>query len=114
MNKIIRNGKIFTNSYAGIPRVTVQATSYDTALSPNIFYQFGELTAFDLSVEAGNNPNIVNEYMFAFISGNTATEFTYDTDHLILLDPNFEVKANAYYEGSVVNGIIVMVGVDMS
>ena len=114
MNKIIRNGKVFSNEYAGIPRVVIQDTSYDTALSPNVFYQFGELSTFNLSVEPGNNPNMVNEYMFAFTSGSTATVFTYDTSHLVMLDPDFRIEANAYYEGSIVNGVIVIMGVDMS
>ena len=92
-----------------IGRVVSDATSYSTPLAADTFYKFGELTAFALAIDntASTDTAHYHEYMFEFTSGATPTTFTYDNS-LSLWDSTFTVAANKKYQGSVVEGVIII------
>lgn len=91
-------------------KVVSEATSYSTPLVVDTYYKFGELTSFALSCDTvwSTDNTHLHEYMFEFESGETPTTFTYDSTNLTLWDSSFTVKASTKYQGSVVEGVIVI------
>jgi hypothetical protein len=53
-----------------IDKTSVSGTSF--AINPNKMYMFGTRTSLTISFNAGES-DYVNEYMFQFTSGSTAT-----------------------------------------
>lgn len=73
-----------------------------TKLEPNIYYSFGEVATLALEFSEGDSTK-VNEYMFSFISGETATVLTLPSS--VQWVNELTVEANKRYEISVVDNI---------
>lgn len=88
----------------------VETTETTVELQPNKFYKFGEVTELNLTLAEITDNTQLNEFMFEFISGETATTLTLpDT---IKWSDTPDVEANKIYQCSIVNNIGLMVGVD--
>lgn len=86
-----------------VPMVDTTAT-----LEPNKFYQWGEVA--ELALTLGEpKPDILNEYMFEFKSGDVATVVT--GLESIKWPSVFKIEPSKTYQVSIVNGIGVMIGV---
>lgn len=85
----------------------IEATT-ETELQPNKFYKFGEVDSLNLTF-ATETAGILNEYMFEFVSGETATTLILPDTVKFETTPNIE--ANKTYQISVVNNIGLIVGV---
>jgi len=106
-----KDGKDGRDGIDAIPaKVVSEETSYSTALEADKYYKFGELTSFALSCDNTwlTDTEHMHEYMFEFESGSTPTTFTYDSTNLVLLDEDFTVEASSKYQGSVLEGIIII------
>ena len=78
------------------------------ALTPNTFHVWDEVASLDLSF-AEEHAGVVNEYLFQFTSGNTATTLSLLDTIQWVATPS--VESNKTYQVSIVNNIGLIVGV---
>lgn len=88
----------------------IESTETTVELQPNKFYKFGEVTELNLSLAEITDNTQLNEFMFEFVSGETATTLTLPDTTKWVDTPN--VEANKIYQCSIVNNIGLIVGVD--
>lgn len=89
---------------------TVESTETTVELQPNKFYKFGKVTELNLTLAEITDNTQLNEFMFEFISGETATTLTLPDTIKWAETPSIE--ANKIYQCSIVNNVGLMVGVD--
>lgn len=87
--------------------VNSEATTLE--IEPNKYYQFGEVTELNITLKQPTDTTILNEYMFEFVSGETATTLTLPDTIKWLEDPSIE--KNKTYQCSIVNNVGVLLGV---
>ncbi len=93
-----------------IPMQTLNVTpAQTTALTPNTLYRFGEVATLTLDFTEGEADK-VNEYLFSFISGATATVLTLPSS--VKWVNELTVESNKRYEISVVDNIALWCAVD--
>lgn len=76
-------------------------------LTPNILHKWGEVASLTLTLGA-ETPGIVNEYMFQFTSGATATQLSLPETVKWTSTP--EIAANTVYQVSIVDNLAVIGG----
>ena len=105
------NGKDGTNGQDGknYSVEVVESTTTTLEIQPNKFYKFGEVTELNLTLAEITDTTQLNEYMFEFVSGSTATTLTLPDTIKWLETPTIE--ANKTYQCSIVNDIGILVGV---
>lgn len=85
----------------------VETVRYSWGMSPNVFYNLGELSGNIIFLFATPEDNtIVNHYYFTFDTGNTPPTVTWPveiTDWFGMAAPT--IVANHHYEVSVINGV---------
>lgn len=75
-------------------------------IKPNTFYKFGEVASLTITL-AAEESGIVNEYMFEFVSGSTATTLSLP-DTIKWSGGNAPtIEANKTYQVSIVNNLAV-------
>ena len=89
---------------------TVESTETTVELKPNKFYKFGEVTELNLTLAEIADNTQLNEFMFEFISGETATTLTLPDTIKWAETPSIET--NKIYQCSIVNNVGLIVGVD--
>lgn len=87
----------------------VESTSNTQEIQTNKFYKFGEVSTLNITLAAITDTTQLNEYMFEFISGSTATTLTLPNAIKWLETPSIE--ANKIYQCSIVDNIGVLLGV---
>ncbi len=87
----------------------VESTSNTQEIQTNKFYKFGEVSTLNITLAAITDTTQLNEYMFEFVSGTTATTLTLPNAVKWLETPSIE--ANKTYQCSIVNDIGILVGV---
>lgn len=87
----------------------VESTSSTQEIQSNKFYKFGEVSSLNITLAAITDTSVLNEYMFEFTSGSTATTLTLPNTIRWLETPSIE--ANKTYQCSIVNDIGILVGV---
>ena len=87
----------------------VESTTTTLEIQPNKFYKFGEVTELNLTLAEITDTTQLNEFMFEFVSGATATTLTLPSSVKWLETPTIE--ANKIYQCSIVNNIGVLLGV---
>ena len=108
------NGKDGENGVAGqdgknYSVEVVESTTTTLEIQPNKFYKFGEVTKLNLTLAKITDTTQLNEYMFEFVSGATATTLTLPDTIKWLETPTIE--SNKIYQCSIVNNIGVLLGV---
>lgn len=78
-------------------------------LPPNQFHVWGEVGSLIITLGEQDSGHI-NEYMFEFISGSTATRLSLPTS--VQFPDDYEIEANKKYQVSIVDNIGLIVGVD--
>lgn len=76
------------------------------ALTPNVLHCWGTVTSLSLTLAEPSDGSVVNEYMFEFVSGSTATTLSLPADISWVTAPN--VEAGKTYQCSIVRGIGVI------
>lgn len=71
-------------------------------LAPNIFYVWDEVSNLNIDL-APETPGIINEYLFQFTSGETATSLSFPSDIKWASDPI--ILPNKIYQISILNGL---------
>lgn len=102
------NGKDGTNGKNYSVQV-VESTSSTQEIQPNKFYKFGEVSSLNITLAAITDTSVLNEYMFEFTSGSTATTLTLPNTIKWLETPTIE--SNKIYQCSIVDNIGVLLGV---
>jgi hypothetical protein len=97
------NGK---GEFDGIQNVS--GADITMELQPNILYVFGEVTSLSLTLATPSDTTRVNEYMFQFTSGTTATTLTLPST--VKWIGSNGVAASMVYQVSIVNNLAVMGG----
>lgn len=87
----------------------VKSTLTTREIEPNKFYKFGEVSSLNITLAAITDTSVLNEFMFEFISGATATTLTLPNTVKWLETPTIE--ANKIYQCSIVDNIGVLLGV---
>ena len=87
----------------------VESTSSTQEIQPNKFYKFDEVSSLNITLAAITDTSVLNEYMFEFISGTTATTLTLPNTVKWLETPSIE--ANKIYQCSIVDNVGVLLGV---
>lgn len=87
----------------------VESTTTVLEIQTNKFYKFGEVSTLNITLAAITDTTQLNEYMFEFISGSTATTLTLPNAIKWLETPSIE--SNKIYQCSIVNNIGVLLGV---
>ena len=91
-------------------KISVVQTSTSTIeINSNTFYKFGEVTELNLTLAEITDTTQLNEFMFEFISGATATTLTLPSSVKWLETPTIE--SNKIYQCSIVDNIGILVGV---
>ena len=88
----------------------IESTETTLELQPNKFYKFGEVTELNLTLAEITDNTQLNEFMFEFVSGETATTVTLPDTIKWAETP--DVVSNKIYQCSIVNNIGLIVGVD--
>lgn len=102
------NGKDGTNGKNYSVQV-VESTSSTQEIQSNKFYKFGEVSSLNITLAAITDTSVLNEYMFEFTSGSTATTLTLPNTIKWLETPTIE--SNKIYQCSIVDNIGVLLGV---
>lgn len=76
------------------------------ALTPNVLHIWGTVTALTLTLATPTDSTIVNEYMFQFTSGSTATTLSLPSTVTWVAAPS--INAGATYQVSIVNNLGVI------
>lgn len=91
-------------------KISVVQTSASTIeINPNTFYKFGEVASLNITLASITDTTQLNEYMFEFVSGSTATTLTLPNTIKWLETPTIE--SNKTYQCSIVNNVGVLLGV---
>lgn len=88
----------------------IESTETTVELQPNKFYKFGKVTELNLTLAEITDNTQLNEFMFEFISGETAT--TLILPDTIKWAETPSIEANKIYQCSIANNIGLIVGVD--
>lgn len=83
----------------------IQQTETTVAIAPNVLNLWGEVATLDITLGEPKE-GIINEYMFQFTSGATATTLILPADIKWLSEPN--VQANKTYQVSIINNLGVI------
>lgn len=87
-----------------------QETVETKSINPNVYYIWGEVENLTITLEPPTDTSILNEYMFEFRSGATATMLALPVEIDEWVGGTPTVEANKRYICSIVNGLGVMVG----
>ena len=98
----LSNGKTVEDA---IEQPIVQQTETTVEIAPNVLNVWGEVAELDITL-ADADATKVNEYMFQFTSGATATTLTLPADIKWVSAPN--VQANKTYQVSIINNLGVI------
>jgi hypothetical protein len=74
----------------------VQPSGTTQALNPQTVYVWGEVSSLNITLSAPTNNEIVNEYIFQFNSGSTATSLSLPSD--VIFTSAVTIEANMHYE----------------
>lgn len=101
------DGEDGSDGAAAVP-VTDHGTGDTTfELTPNVLHRWGEVASLTLTLGA-ETPGVVNEYMFQFTSGATATQLSLPDTVRWASTP--EIAANTVYQVSIVDNLAVIGG----
>jgi hypothetical protein len=78
----------------------VQPSETTQALNPQTVYVWGEEASLTITLNAPTNNNILNEYIFQFNSGSTATSLSLPSN--VKFTSTMTIEANMHYECNIV------------
>lgn len=84
---------------------TKQQTESTATIAPNVLNVWGEVTQLDITLGEPKD-GVINEYMFQFTSGATATTLVLPADIKWVSAPN--IQANKTYQVSIINNLGVI------
>lgn len=107
-------GTVITDISGKADKIAVvnHGTSSTTfTLTPNVLHVWGAVTKLTITLGTANNATL-DEFMFQFTSGSTATNLSLPNTIKWIAEPN--VEANKIYQCSIVNNVGVIASADNS
>lgn len=95
-------------TYDVVNHGTSDTSSY--AVTPNVFHVWDVVTSLSITLATPTDDTIMNEYLFQFTSGSTATSLSTPSTVIWVSEPSIE--ANKTYQVSIVNNIGIIASVD--
>ncbi len=95
------------DAYVPMPKIKRQAGAI-SAISANTYFDFGEVETLNIRLTVGDSSKL-NEYIFAFVSGETPATLTLPSDITWGNDDELEIEANKRYEISIVENVALWV-----
>ena len=98
-----------------IPIISVTGSTVNLTMTPNFHYACGELSSLTIALGQNSYSNFASEYSLSFSSGSTPTTIYWpDGLHFRGSSTAPEIKPNAYYEISIMNGccVVTSYGID--
>ena len=89
----------------------VEQTELSTTIEPNVYNVWGEVKFLDIELAEPKNPNIYNEYMMEFKSGESPTDLQIIGEDLKYIGRIGTLEPNTTYQVSIVNNVVVIAGV---
>lgn len=80
------------------------------SVTPNVFHIWGTVTRLNITLATPTDSSIMNEYLFQFTSGSTATSLSTPSTVVWVSEPSIE--ANKTYQVSIVNNIGIIASVN--
>lgn len=78
------------------------------SITPNVFHMWDVVESLNITLATPDDPAILNEYMFQFTSGATATVLSLPSNIVWMSEPTIE--ASKTYQISIVNNLAVIGG----
>ena len=100
------NVEIDTNLSTPIVNHGTSGTSF--ALTPNVFHRWGTVSSLSLTLATPSDQTILNEYMFEFVSGSTATSLTLPST--VKWTSGLTIEPNKTYQVSIIDNLGVIGG----
>ena len=88
-----------------IEQPIIQQTETTVEIAPNVLNLWGEVAELNITLAEGK-AGVINEYMFQFTSGATATTLVLPADIKWVSAPN--IQANKTYQVSIINNLGVI------
>ena len=79
-------------------------------LTPNVMHRWGTVGSLTLTLGQVSDESVYNEYMFEFVSGDTATNLSLPETVSWVSEPSIEPGYT--YQCSIVNNVGIIVGVE--
>lgn len=98
----LSNGKTVEDA---IEQPIIEQNETTVEIAPNVLNLWGEVTSLDITL-ADADATKVNEYMFQFTSGETATTLVLPAEIKWLSAPS--IQANKVYQVSIINNLAVI------
>ena len=80
-------------------------TEASFSITPNVYHKWGEVASLTISLEPPTDDSIVNEYIIEFTAGANAPTIALPDN--LLFAGALEIEANATYQISIINGLVV-------
>lgn len=80
-------------------------TESELTIAPNIYHKWGEVTSLTIALAPPTDDSVTNEYIIEFTAGATAPSITLPDN--LLFAGALELEANATYQLSIINGLVV-------
>ena len=105
---LLGSGDVEIDAQSEIPIVNHGTSDTSFALTPNVFHRWETVSSLSLTLASPSDPTILNEYMFEFISGSTATSLTLPST--VKWASELSIEANKTYQVSIIDNLGVIGG----
>lgn len=105
---MLGSGNVEINTNLSTPIVNHGTSGTSFALTPNVFHRWGTVSSLSLTLATPSDQTILNEYMFEFVSGSTATSLTLPST--VKWTSELSIEANKTYQVSIIDNLGVIGG----
>lgn len=105
---LLGSGNVEINTNLSTPIVNHGTSDTSFALTPNVFHRWGTVSSLSLTLATPSDQTILNEYMFEFVSGSTATSLTLPST--VTWATELVIEPNKTYQVSIIDNLGVIGG----
>lgn len=105
---LLGSGDVIINAQSEIPVINHGVSDTSFALTPNVFHKWGNVSSLSLTLATPSDPTILNEYIFQFTSGSTATSLTLPST--VKWTSELNIQPNKTYQVSIIDNLGVIGG----
>lgn len=105
---LLGSGNVEIGANTSTPIVNHGTSDTSFALTPNVFHRWGTVSSLSLTLATPSNQTILNEYMFEFVSGSTATSLTLPST--VKWETELAIEPNKTYQVSIIENLGVIGG----
>lgn len=105
---LLGSGDVIINAQSEIPVINHGVSDTSFVLTPNVFHKWGNVSSLSLTLATPSDPTILNEYIFQFTSGSTATSLTLPST--VKWTSELNIQPNKTYQVSIIDNLGVIGG----